>query len=642
MMQLCKQERLPQSSYLRSKTYENLKKIIPDINQITELIESADLDKYEKISLMIPKYTSNISDINNIIMYCVTDNHLDLLKKIVEKNDYNSENIIRDILCIIVENNHEEIFRFILDNDTNIRASIINVLSGNDIYATVINDHIVDSERINLLEILREYGIGLDDMYMSQIIKNSIKKNKINLVNYLISYGFDIPTIFDDLHSELIFERTPRLFYSSGKYTLEMIHILEENGVNILKHINKIMVVAAENDFVDLLIYCMDNGADIHYSDDIALGRSCTYGRTNAMVYLLQNGANIQSVSVDDTLDHIGFNDLKILIEYGLDICPEKINHIFNEYIGFYFPYDLECIQYFLKYDVDISCIFKNKLMLEGIVYHNKLDIIKFLAENYFDDLKPELDRLFITAASNGQTNLMAYLLDLGADSHTENDKAFLSAIFFGHIEVVKLLLSLDMDIHTLIHNLFMIGAYGIDAIDHNSNLFKSAHEPIHQEFYYFLITNSSAFNTDYFHFGTDHLDIFKLLIQYNVTIPNNSIFKILLNDPIYDEILEYFIQNGMNINEQIDKPEYIPLVRSVNKSNYRITKMLLDHSADPDIDHSYPVIMAAGRGNLEIIRLLLDYGAHNKSPKELSVEKLIKHKIDPTVIDLLTEYNFI
>lgn len=200
---------------------------------------------------------------------------------------------------------------------------------------------------------------------------------------------------------------------------------------------------------------------------------------------------------------------------------------------------------------------------LEYIVSMGKISHIKYLVDMCFDKLQPELNRLLVIGCANGQIDMVNYLLDLGADIHTENNLAFISACFFGHLHIIQLLLDKGVIISTIDIDLFILIVYGSI--------------PIKKQLGYKILMIGNIFRNDLFNIGTSHLDIFKLLMSHDIPILNLDIFSILPKTYYNNDIFTYILSHCTDTN--LDKI----LEQNVDLKNIPIVKFLLDHGADPN-----------------------------------------------------------
>ena len=154
------------------------------------------------------------------------------------------------------------------------------------------------------------------------------------------------------------------------------------------------------------------------------------------------------------------------------------------------------------------------KSTLELIVTSNKITHIKFLIENYFDLIKPHLNRLFVVACANGRTNIAEYLLDYGAELSCQ---ALEGACFFGHFETVIMLVKRGLNLNYCKKNLIHLTIHGkicciYDSGDEDPFIISICY---YSELLYDDSTNT--FRNDIYNYGNDYVDILKLLITYDI-----------------------------------------------------------------------------------------------------------------------------
>jgi ankyrin repeat protein len=164
---------------------------------------------------------------------------------------------------------------------------------------------------------------------------------------------------------------------------------------------------------------------------------------------------------------------------------------------------------------------------LELLIHKNKFEHIKMIATYSMNNFKFKLDRLIIIAIANGNLEITEYLLELGAVINY--DIAIKTACFFGHIHMLKYLLNYNYSLNS---ELYLMAAYGSS---------KDAHIG-----YAKLIENNTIFRNDVFNFGESYMEIFQLLMENNIGVPELVFFEIL-NVKYYSmEIFGYMINLGI------------------------------------------------------------------------------------------------
>ena len=186
----------------------------------------------------------------------------------------------------------------------------------------------------------------------------------------------------------------------------------------------------------------------------------------------------------------------------------------------------------------------------------------------------------FLHAACwNGERNIVSFLLKKGADPNIydyHHKSPLMTSYSKGYKEIVKILLKNGADLN------FKNGVFRTtilkEAIDKNDT----------EMAIYFIekgasITNLSSRGDSVLSLAVSNEN--KMLLKY-----------ILKKDPVANRYSNFSF----------------PILESINKGNYEITKMLMDHGADPKISDWRKVStlhLAAKSGNLKLIKLFIDKG---------------------------------
>lgn len=547
---------------------------------------------------------------------CIKENDVEFLKKIILKNnctDLFNLRQNRGLIEIIVTHNKEEICRAVLDDMVLDNITIVNFFT-----------MMVQYQTINLITIFSEYGHKLEVDY----ITTAIRLNYTDVVKYAILNNFDVQEAFNDckfFQGEYTTSSPNKLFMLDGKHPdidVGMLKLLESYNINVLDKIEDIFSYAAESDKLDLITYCVEN----HKCNvNIALRISCFFGNIDIMIYLLQNEANINVICELD-IRCTNIDMIKFLTKHNYTIPVRVLNSAFM--VSFLHTDDLTNVKWLLDLGAEPLAIFNRESYmglnpdryrnlqvgfnkkyetlnshLEYMVSMGKKSHIKYLADTYFDKLSPELDRLFIIACSNGQIDMMEYLLDIGANINSVDNLALKSACYFGQLDVVKLLLYKGLDLNSS-ENLFLFVANGF-----LSNTF-----PMESVMYTKLIANGDIFRNDIYLHGKQNTEIIKLLIENNVRAPDHTIFEVLPVELYSMEILSYLISSGIDINTTFKDGSMNRITSvlelSIQTGNLEIVKLLLENKADVKINDNGPIKRTKNTHDAEIINLFVEYGA--------------------------------
>ena len=102
----------------------------------------------------------------------------------------------------------------------------------------------------------------------------------------------------------------------------------------------------------------------------------------------------------------------------------------------------LEVVKYLVEQGADIHS--DNDYPLRAAASYGHLAVVNYLVENEANEI---LDEVLILAALNGQLEIVKYLVEQGADIHANNDYALQLAASYGNMPVVKYLVEQGAEI---------------------------------------------------------------------------------------------------------------------------------------------------------------------------------------------------
>jgi len=601
-------------------------------NDISKLIEHMSSMMYE-----IPDYLDNDPSPNNkaikrnvfdvLVKYCYFNNDIELLKILISKSDDYSDSAFLSPLQFDIKSydyENQEIFRVFIENvnynEENIRTIIENII-------------VFDNNTIIFLDIMAECGYHIDDYH----IKLSILRNKIKVVQYAITNNFNVQYVVDNLfYNSLPDKESGKL---KGLYCcdIQILKCLLDNNINLSNNLNDIFFNCAYIGNLDAVMFLAEMFPDIDIKS--AFVNACLKNHMDLMIYLLKLGADINSIN-SNVFNDTNFSTFKFLIESGYQPSQFALDlHLLKCFVN---DHNLDNVHYLIKngssmerlINNDAPKSYKNYHMvkrdmvfrcnwnmvrspLELVVTANKITHLKFLIDNYFDLIKPHLNRLFIIACANGRTSLAEYLLDFGTELNYE---AIESACFFGHLEIVILLLKRGMTFDQCKKNIIDMTIYGKLCCMYETN-FMAFYDNILSDMYDRLIKNSDTFRNDIYHYGNDYVDILKLLISYDVKQSCNHIPNLgKLPSEFYDiDIFRYFISDNNSDNDFID------------------TKcIIIDPSFFEQKEERTLLESSIVYEKLDIIEFLLQKGAKGSITNEKAIDKA--KNVQP-VMNMLMKY---
>lgn len=524
--------------------------------------------------------------------------------------------IFRDLTYYAINHDDIEMFTILMETSKNVKF----VFYPSHIYSILKNDKFkmfnimmdVLNSRI-ILDIFEEIAVNknIDIKYLilmidryampDKYVKMAINGNNINVIKYLISIGHDIQESIDSTAWRI------------NRANIETLKLLTENNISIKKSTTSILKTAIANDDLDLIIYllqCYPN-----YNINFILDSCISHNKISILKYLLQNGADIETVCDFAFGYNITVDTLKFLVGISYDILKLKktLKKIFNIY--FMRDSDLNNVKYLLEMGVSIKTLFKNEKdeiqgytkknieqkntkhilsPIEYIISINKIDHIKFLFENYYDTFKPHINRFFILACANGQIDIAKYLYALGVELC---EKSLLCGCFFGHIDIIRMLLGWGMEFGGLTENPFLTCMAGQNIRDATSKPYEN------------LIDGNKIFINHVYNYGDGYDNILKLLISYEVQISDDLYVIHLLKSDV--EVVKYFLENDLDINLKfgIDGLMISLLEGALLCKNFKVVELLLDCGIEMHRMNDNVIKICNKYDYCDVKKLLLDYG---------------------------------
>jgi ankyrin repeat protein len=479
-----------------------------------EIIELWKNKEYDKISKLINCHNSFSNCSASLLKYCEQYNDRELTEIIFSTDD--GIKLGYEWLRWIVKNNYPEIFEKLL----------IGNIPGNfsSIWLTIINS----DDYVIYIEILSKLNIEISNNY----ITIAVTYDKINVIKYLIENNYNVQEAIDNIKYETNMSQT-------------MIKLLYHNNIDLSKSLYWIFhgcigVVVNNLDPIKLLIEIYQN-----YDINILLRYTCSHNDIMIIKYLLEIGANINIID-NECLEYTNIETIKFLHQHGLVIDELVLNDklFINVNDG-----NFDNVIWLIEHGANMEFVLNGQKSInyptksieypatDNLVLNDNLKMLKFLAENYYHLLQPEITRLLIVACANGRCKIMKYLFGLGANL---DNRALIAACFFGHMDVVNLLLSWGMDFKNIDDDLFEVIHDGYRYINHSSSTYTK------------LITSDPILKCHYYYYGSDYIDILKLLINHNVPICDT---KLLFNSELLLDIdfIKYSMEMGLDINVKIE-----------------------------------------------------------------------------------------
>jgi hypothetical protein len=516
-----------------------------------KIIESYKGTYYVKENGVICSKNGKISSdpiISKLFSYSIKNNEAEFLKKLITDNEsygfwyFDRENKNAQML---IRNNHKKI-RDIIFEMMYLPPNTIN-----QFYKIAITNHNND-----YLEILEQHQYIMQDEFVGYCIR----ANHIDIVTYALERNYDIQSIFNNI------EFCCDMMYI---FNLKMLVFLINHSIDVSDQLRNILKFGAYCNDLELVQFCVETiGANIDDFNAI-LRKSFQSNSTEMMTYALQLGADINTIKDDDwsTIINVAIEEFT-KVRKTLDLLVTNSYHfsssILDKFLLQYFVNgNIENIQYIIDLGADPNYIFsiedsdsvylfdgkpgsgrwKLKSCLEYVIYEGNIDQLKLLANICFDQLKLELDRLFIISIANGREFIAKFLLELGANIKAFNCIALDVSCYFGHYHMLIFLLEQGLDLNMASHNLFMMTAYA----NSGYRYVKNGRQMTYSTFGFGKINDHRIFRDGLESFGNSHKEIFGLLIKNNYSPPSYKFFNVIVEDFFSIELFTYMLEHNVH-----------------------------------------------------------------------------------------------
>lgn len=213
---------------------------------------------------------------------------------------------------------------------------------------------------------------------------------------------------------------------------------------------------------------------------------------------------------------------------------PIDLNENVKNYLHACYTGDIEILKNCIELEPDI--VKTIPLGLESACQENYIDVVKFLVTHGGADLKNENKGLIIIAAYYGYTDIVKYLVSLGARPNEANDTPIISATKNGHLDTVKYLVSMGADPY----------------IDNCCNICLAITSENNELTKYFikLGCDPSIYENVIMKFYCEkgNVEVVKFLVEFGVK-PDNKYLTIASSRGHLD-LMKYFIENGVKIQD--------------------------------------------------------------------------------------------
>jgi len=652
---------------------EKLKEIIKQ-NSLFELINyisknnilSKDFNNFDEIliyaiksncSIEVIKYIINQRQDKKLNFYISINDKVKvpLFTAVANNNFQLSKFLIKNKADINYKALENTIFDYILDSKLLITNKVLFFILNNDYHRNNITNKIIikliESKQNRILEKILKFYKNVDSNVILNTFLIRIYQNKYPLSNSELKKVI--------LETKRDIEITEEMYkYSSQIGNVNAIGILFENDDSeeeeLLKrivkyHILEIAIATKKYSFVEKVI---------HFK---------------SFYYVYNNNTLSKSISLTEAITHI----IPLLINNDKHIMKLITNIFLNESINVKENDGLEThitnnnfdIRY-LNYIINLLIINDNSNFVKYLINNKNYQLsINDINSN---DIKG--NNLIITALNFGNSEIIKYLLNRGANcnSKNENNSSLLLLTIENKPSLVKYLLeNYCVDLQQKDN----WGNYSIlKAIQLNKDIIVKLLINYSIEHNIYVNINDQDEDGDYPLLSAikkGNIPIIKLLINYansnniilNINAKDNKGNSPLLlasqqsNMNIFELLLNYGIKNNikLNINEANVEKDY-PLLAMVNQNNVSMVKSLINYSDtlninlnvnEKDQNDNYPLIKAILNNNVTIVKLLIEYCTSKniclnlieKNTYLLNPLELAIYKNNTDVVQLLIDY---
>lgn len=407
---------------------------------------------------------------------------------------------------------------------------------------------------------------------------------------------------------------------------------LKNNNIlkNMNKNINEELILAIEEGKIFQVSSLIDEGADVNYVNkdnksvlEIAINKASI----EIIKILLENDvkinkeediAKIYDLALNKSrCDIVEYEIIKLMKSMGYNLKDGIVDRD-KQFLALCCTSSVDELKKFIEVkNVDPSQV---KSALNTCLHSEKIDIAKFLIENYKMDLdfKDDYcgDSSLLMACSKGYIDIVNLILDRNTNINiNDNDKNVYDgrtplhlACLKDNLELAKLLLSRGANVN---HE----ESDGCTALMHASC---GSEELVKLLLDYKADVNiKNKYNSTALSHACSEgkIEIVKLLLNSNIDINRNAYALVSASENGNLEIIKLLLKKGFNLNVE-DNEGFTPLMRALEHNNSETVKFLLEKGANvnhksKDEEGVTPLMLAFQNSDIAIVKLIIEKGSN-------------------------------
>ena len=384
-------------------------------------------------------------DYTKFIIFATLNGHLNIVKHILEKNpniriDEHNNELIR----YAFEYNHVELVKYFINWYETKKISLTNI------YKMALDKH--NDIAILIVE-------NINNIFYNMCLESNV----VSAVEYYNNYA-DIIKIRN------------HLLKACEDKNVELVKFLVTNIGSIKNlhhaHINEIFRKSCIIGNIEIVKYLHDNFSviNVHSYNEYIFKNLCYKGHLDVLKYIIDTYKNTNNPiditnEYNDILISVCKNNRIELLEYLVSLNNNKITIcLYDKIVTALNENNTEIVLFLLNKNKTNPSIYRldiHKLLDNSYIY-NKLNILKYILENYSIDIRRNNDEFFVKAFNTQKMDVIKYLIDKFKDTNNPIEIHFTSRLFYNacidnHIELVTYLLTTYPDKYMFNNKSFII-----------------------------------------------------------------------------------------------------------------------------------------------------------------------------------------